>query len=195
MFFERYDKNIIEEFAIRTISKSYNKDYGLYRQPNDTDDFDGVSSSGEYALEITLVISPNNMSAYVYEKLFSQGKNSLQYKHIKGAKLKSNKELFQWQGDISQIKNLLQEAISKKEEKTRQRLSKTSYKSVDLCVCVEDNGWFASENEFCLFVGNNVFKETLFRKIFIITSRLFLVYENNKINDLVNVYNLSLNHP
>ena len=182
MFFERYDKNIIEEFAIRTISKSYDYKYLLYVIPKDTDNFDAVSYNGDSGLEITLITSPNNKSAYVYEKLFFTGKKELKKNHIKGAKFKPNNELFQWiGGNINEIKKMIQDSIINKDKKALRRLSQNNYKLIELCLCVDDGGWFEHIEEFDFLRENAAMENLIFGRIFIITSKLFLVYENNKI--------------
>lgn len=174
MFFERYDKQIIEEFAIRVISKSFDSSYGQYILPDDTDNFDGVSPDGNRALEITLAVSRNNMSGYVYEKLFAYGNTNLQVNHIKNAKIDPSGKLLQWSGGtIREIINEIQNAVSKKQVKAQKRLANKTYDSVDLCVCIDDGGWF-DEKDFSQI--NLSLDETLFDNIFFITSKLFFRY-------------------
>ena len=61
MFFERFDKKIIEKFALQTISKSFNYTYGEFILPNDTNNFDAVSLDNSRALEVTIAVAENNM--------------------------------------------------------------------------------------------------------------------------------------
>lgn len=173
-FFERYDKHIIEEFAIRTISKSYDSSYGLYLIPTDTDDFDGVSPDNRHALETTLVTSNNNMEAYKYEKQFAYGKRKPHTKRIKGAQLNVFGELTQWQGGpIAEIVEKIQKTIDEKESKAKKRLSIKKYETVDLCICIDDGGWFDGK-DFSLI--NLTLNDTIFENIFFITSSLFFRY-------------------
>ena len=173
MFFKRYDKKVIEEFAIRTIRKSFDDSYGLYILPNDTNNFDSISPDNRRALEITLVVSKNNMEGYIYEKLFAQGKPNLEFEHIKNYKTNSSGKLLQWQGGpIEEISNKIQQAINQKEEKARKRLSKKQYDSIDLCICIDDGGYFDAET----FGNINFDIGDIFTNIFYITSSLFLRY-------------------
>jgi hypothetical protein len=51
----------------------------------------------------------------------------------------------------------------------------------ELCLCVDDGGWFEYIEEFDFLRENAVMENLIYKRIFIITSKLFLVYENNKI--------------
>ena len=178
LFFERYAKQTIEEFALRTISKSFDSSYGQYSSPNDTDNFDGISPDGKRALEITLVVSKNDMNGYVYEKLHAQGKCNLRTNHIRNAKIKDSGELLQWQGGpIYEIVKNIQKAVDVKNAKAKQRLSTQKFDSVDLCICIDDGGWF-DENDFPLINVN--LSSTLFENIFFITSALFFRYTRSQ---------------
>lgn len=174
MFFERYNKHIIEEFAIRTISKSFDLSYEMYVLPNETDNFNGISLDGSCALEVTLVTSSNNMAGYEYEKLYAYVKRNLRTKHIKLSKLTPEGNLLQWQGGpIGEIVTKIQKAISIKNEKAKNRLLQNKYRCVDLCVCIDDGGWFDDES----FKNINLdFDSCIFQNIFFITSHLFFRY-------------------
>lgn len=174
LFFERYDKHITEEFALRTISKSFDSYYGQYNFPKDTDNFDAISPDNNRALEVTLVISQNNREGYIYEKQFAQGKTNLRTNHIKWAKTDSSGKLLQWQGGpIDEIINEIKNFISKKEAKAKKRLSYSTFDFVDLCICIDDGGWF-DENDFPRI--NIDLSNTIFKNIFFITSSLFFRY-------------------
>jgi hypothetical protein len=173
-FFERYNKKIIEQFAIRTISQSFNQSYGSYTSPDDTNNFDGISLDGSHALEITLVVTKNNMDGYVYEKLFAQGKRNLRTKHIKHHKLKATGELLQWQGGpVGEIITQIPTAIAIKNEKAQKRLLQNKCSSVDLCICIDDGGWL-DVSSFDGLEAN--WPPNIFENIFFITSKLFLRY-------------------
>ena len=57
----RYDKEIIEPFAISTIAKSYDRSYAFYYSPKDTDNFDYISEDGSKAIEISLIAPQNEI--------------------------------------------------------------------------------------------------------------------------------------
>lgn len=42
-FFERYNKKVIEEFALGVITESFDKKYGAYIKSQDSDNFDFIS--------------------------------------------------------------------------------------------------------------------------------------------------------
>jgi hypothetical protein len=174
LFFERYDKNTIEEFALRTISKSFDDRYKFYFSPKNPDNFDFISPNNTRALEVTLAISSNDMEGYKYEKLYAQGKRNLSAKHIVGSKLSDSGELVQWcGGPFEEILIKIEEAIIKKEAIAQKRLSCSNYECVDLCVCIDDGGCLF-ENDFPL--SNLELNNSLFENIFFITSKLFYRY-------------------
>ena len=50
MFFERYNKEVIEPFAISVIAKSFDTKYAQYIHPTDDDNFDYISLDGLHAV-------------------------------------------------------------------------------------------------------------------------------------------------
>ena len=169
MFFERYDKDVIESFALRAISKSFKEKYSEYIKPQEVDDFDYISSDCLHALEITLVISDNAQKAYVYEKLYFQGKRGLKQNNIRFARFGENEELRMWEGgSIHEIIEQINRAVERKEIKAKKRLKKKHYSSVDLCLCIVEGGMFEEED----FKDTFVFEETLFDNIFLIVLRI-----------------------
>jgi hypothetical protein len=173
LFFERYDNDVIEKFAVRAISESFDESYGQYIFPNNPDNFDAISADGQKALEITLVITKNQRSAYEYEKEFVKGKHNLKTKHIENIKLKDNGELLQFIVHPNEIKKQTQSAIHIKNEKAKNRLIQKKYSSVDLCICIDDGGWF----DFNDFINMGLLLDfCLFENIFFITSSLFFRY-------------------
>ena len=54
-------------------------------------------------------------------------------------------------------------------------------KECQLCLCVDDGGWFEKESEFDFLKSIKLGEDVIFSKLFIITSSLFLVYEGDEI--------------
>ena len=176
-FFERYSKEIIEPFAIKTIGLSYSKEYLNYVAPNDTNNFDYISPSGDNALEITLVTSENEMNAYVYEKLKAQDKQDLKTSHIEWAKLKDDgKLLFYRGGSMGEIKREIYKALNKKQDKALKRLKDKTYNSVDLCICMVDGSLF---DQYSFELAFDNLDEYIFTNIFFITPSYFICYNKN----------------
>lgn len=177
-FFERYDKNIIEPFALKTISKSFSENYSKYFSPKDLDNFDYISEDGISALEITTVIPLNVMEAYKYEKLLNQGNKTPCTKTIADVKTTDDGSLVSYYGgSIHEIKINVSKAISKKNDKAKKRIINSKIKTADLCVCIEDGGLF-EKKDFESFFSN--LNETLFENIFFITSSHFISYNKNE---------------
>ena len=172
MFFERFNNHIIEEFAIRTIAKSFDCKYKEFILPCDKNNFDGISPDNCHALEVTLVVNKNNLEGYTYEKLFAQGKRNLKIKHIKDAKLKPTGELLRWSGGtIQDLVGKIQNAIIKKDEKARKRLKNHAYTSIDLCLCIDDGSLF---DLYSFQIMDLDLKSTIFNNIFFITANVFV---------------------
>lgn len=174
MFFERFDKKIIEKFALQTISKSFNYTYGEFILPNDTDNFDAVSLDNSRALEVTIAVAENNMKGYVYEKEFSKGKPNLNVADIKNAELKPSGELLFWHGGtIQELVLKIQTAVIKKDEKARKRLATQPHSIVDLCICIADG---ALLDFYSFLIMDLDLDSTVFENYFFITSKLFIRY-------------------
>ena len=168
-----YIYDVIEKFAVRTISKSFDASYGEYIFPSNTDNFDAISVDDQKALEITLVITTNQQSAYEYEKEFAKGKRNLETKHIDNIKLKNDGEISQFLVHPNEIIKQTQSAVNNKNEKAKKRLAQKKYSSVDLCICIDDGGWF----DFIDFINMELELDfCLFENIFFITSSLFFRY-------------------
>lgn len=177
-FFERYDKRIIEPFAIKTIAASFDERYGMYYSPIDTDNFDYISPSQEQAIEITSVISKNEINVYRYEKLKVNGKPHLKTSHIKWIKLKPNGDVYSYYGgSISEIKQAIRKSLESKHEKAKERLKNKSYKQVDLCICIQDGSLF---DLFSFELEFTDLEKYVFDNIFFITPSHFICY-NKKI--------------
>lgn len=173
-FFERYSKDIIESFAIKTIGLSFDKKYLEYYSPKDKNNFDYVSPKNDKAVEITLVTSDNEMKAYVYEKLKAKGKQNLNTSKIDLAQVNDNGELVMYRGgSIGELKRGIIKALNKKKERVENRLEKKKYSSVDLCVCVSDGGLF---DIYSFELAFNDICNYPFTNIFFITSQHFICY-------------------
>ena len=166
-FFKRYDKKVIEEFALRVISKSYDLKFSTYVSPKDTDNFDFVSIDGAKALEVTTVISENEMSAYIYEKELNKGKKNLSAKKIRDAKLKEDGALVFWYGGgLNEIKNIILTTIQKKHNIAIHRMENTNIELVDLCICMVDGSLYDLRSFEIAFYG---LEKYIFKNIFFIT--------------------------
>lgn len=173
-FFERYDKKVIEEFALRVTSKSYDLIFSTYVSPNDTDNFDFVSIDGAKALEVTTVISENEISAYIYEKELSKGKKKLSVEKIRDAKLKEDGTLAFWYGGgLNEIKNTILTAIEKKHSIAIHRMKNTNIKLVDLCICMVDGSLYDLRTFEIAF---HSLEKYIFKNIFFITPSYFIRY-------------------
>lgn len=174
-FFKRYDKKIIEEFAIRTISRSFNSKFSLYDSPKDTDNFDFISPNKKEALEITTVIPKNEMQAYIYEKELYCGKNNLNPNKISNVKLQEDGSLYSYNGgSMSEIRQKILEIIKKKHNRAVKRKENTGIDIVDLCICMVDGSLYDINSFKIQF--SNLLEESIFRNIFFITPSCFIKY-------------------
>jgi len=173
---ERYDKIIMEEFAIRTISKSYDMKYATYFTPQNTDNFDFLSKDMMCGLEVTTVITDNEQAAYQFEREMNKGK-SPDHKRIKNAELRDDGTLsLYYSGTIGKLKNKIAEAIKKKHKKALRRIANAEVKFADLCVCIADGGLLD------LSFFEQAFKELeeyIFANIFFVTSSHFVRYNKD----------------
>ncbi len=177
-FFERFDKRIIEPFAIKTIAASYDKEYGTYYSPADTNNFDYISPTQEQAIEITSVIPKNEINVYKYEKLKSKGKAHLSTSHIKWIKLKPNGDIYSYYGgSISEINRTIRKSLESKHTKAIARLRYKPYKQVDLCICIQDGSLL---DLFSFELSFTDLEKYIFDNIFFITSSHFICY-NKKV--------------
>ena len=88
-FFERYDKRIIEPFAIKTIAASFDERYGMYHSPIDTDNFDYISKLKDKGYDL-YILSDIAKESHEYvkrtfdvDKIFKGGIYSYQEKFLK----------------------------------------------------------------------------------------------------------------
>ena len=171
-----FKDSIVEPFAMQTISRSYSSIYSSFSWNEKADDFDFIHLESGIGLEVTSVLTANTKKVLSYENSFRPNVNS-----IKDGKTDYDGNLLSYYGgSCIELRNLIISSIEKKDSKAQKHLREEITKC-ELCLCVDDGGWFKSVEEFNFFIENKVIESTVFDKIFIITSRLFLVYENNKI--------------
>ncbi|MBR7163885.1 MAG: hypothetical protein IKD21_02840 [Clostridia bacterium] len=174
-FFKCYDKKIIEEFAIRTISKSFDSKFSLYDSPEDTNNFDFISPNKKEAIEITTVIPENEMQAYIYEKELYCGKNNLNPNKISNVKLREDGTLYSYNGgSMYEIGQKILEIIKKKHEIAIKRKENTCIDIVDLCICMVDGSLYDINSFEIQF--SDLLEESIFRNIFFITPSSFIKY-------------------
>lgn len=168
----------MEPFALRVLRFSFDLKYGEYHAPTNSDNFDYVSPDGNNALEITSVITKNEMEEYIYEKFKASGKQNLKSSHIKDLKLTDDGDIQSYYGgSMSEVISLIRKALENKQKKALRRLEIKSYKSVDLCMCINDGSLF---NKYSFEIAFNDLDKYLFNNIFFITSAHFIRY-NKKI--------------
>jgi len=173
-YYDRYDKNVMERFAINTIGLSFDNSYLGYYAPADTNNFDYISQTNDKALEVTTVLTQNEWNAYIYEKHKAKGKQNLKTSHIGLAKFgEDDKLIFYHGGSMKEIKTEICKSVEKKKEKARKRLAKHPYKTVDLCICIQDGSLF-DLNSFKYTFGN--LDSDPFTNIFFITSSCFVCF-------------------
>lgn len=174
-FFKRYDKNIIEEFALRVISKSYDIDFDTYISPDNTNNFDFISVDGRKALEVTTVIPENEKQVYIYEKEFYGGKKQLKVDRIENVTLKKNGEIDNYYtlDVLPEIKNKVLSSVCNKNNIALKRKENACIDIIDLCVCIMDAGMY-DINSFKINFTD--FKDCIFRNIFFITSSRFICH-------------------
>lgn len=97
MRYDRYDKNVIEPYALSTIAYSYDLSYKNYFRPKNTDNFDYISQDGKRALEISLVISENEREAYIYDKELNNKKDPDPLR-IKDVRIEENGNIVSYRG-------------------------------------------------------------------------------------------------
>ena len=172
----RYSKEIIEPFAISTISKSFDSEYGNYYSPKDTNNFDYLSLDGTKAIEISVVVPENEKQGMIYEKELAKGKHPSVGK-VSRAKTNENGNLISYRGgSMSEIRSKIKERIEEKNAKALTRMNQSSYQKVDLCICVADGSLFDLYS-FQLSFDN--LQNYVFDNIFFITPSYFIRYDKN----------------
>ena len=173
-----YSDKIIEAFAIRTIAASYNPIYNEFFWNKKANDFDFVHHDLGIALEVSVVITQNTQKVLSYQNSFHKDIST-----IKQATIDDSGRILSWYGgSFEELKHLIIKRIISKNSKAKKHL-RNGIKECQLCLCVDDGGWFERKEEFDFLINNISIQSTIFSKTFIITSSLFLVYENNEIKD------------
>lgn len=171
-----YSDKIIEPFAITTIANSYDAVYNSFFWNKKKDDFDFINNALGVGLEVSVVITKNTQTVVSYQNSLRKDITT-----IKLAMFDENSELRAWYGGSGgELRNLIVERILLKNTKAKKHI-RPEIKECQLCLCVDDGGWFEKESEFDFLKSMKLNEDVIFHKIFIITSSLFLVYEGDKI--------------
>ena len=173
MFFARYDKAIIEPFALNVIAASFNSEYLSYVQPKDTDNFDFISIDKEKALEVTLAVPKDEMNIYIYEKELTSGKKDLDSGKVNCLNWYENgmPGTYYVSNCIQDIEKKIETSLRVKEEKVIKRMSHTGVKKVDLCICIPDGSLYDMASFELAFPE---LEKHIFENVFFITSSKFI---------------------
>jgi hypothetical protein len=141
-----------------------------------SDDFDYVHFALSIGLEVSVIITRNTQKVVSYQNSLRKDIAS-----IKNAKVDDNGCLLSWYGgSCIELKKLILDRIVTKNDKAKRHL-RDSVSECQLCLCVDDGGWFENESEFDFLKSIKLGEDVIFSKVFIITSSLFLVYEGEEI--------------
>ena len=166
----------IEQFAIEKLTSVYNSIYNDFIWNQKADDFDFVHQELGIALEVSLVITKNTQNVVSYQNSFRKDITT-----IKQAKVDDTGRLLSWYGgSVGELRRLIIERINRKNTKAKKHI-REGIAECQLCLCIDDGGWFEKESEFAFLKSIKLSKDVMFRKIFIITMSLFLVYEDDEI--------------
>lgn len=172
-----YSDEKIEQFAIETLASLYNPVYNDFIWNQKADDFDFIHQNLGIALEVSVIITKNTQNVLSYQNSFRKDITT-----IKQAKVDENGRLVSWYGgSVGELRRLIIERINRKNAKAKKHI-KDGIVECQLCLCIDDGGWFERKEEFDFLKERISLEDTLFKKIFIITSSMFLVYENNEIS-------------
>lgn len=176
-----YSSAIMEEFAIRAISKSFDESYSNYIWHDKDDDFDFTSLDDTIALEVATILPSNVINAIKYEKALDTGKTP-DAKKVISAHIDDEGELLTYYGgSMDEIRNAVIEMINKKEIKRNKRVKK--YCRYELCLCIDEGALFNTPSDFEFIVNSRILNFTGFSRLFLITCNNFYVIENNKISE------------
>ena len=165
-----------EQFAIKKLASVYNSIYNDFIWNQKADDFDFVHQELGIALEVSLVITKNTQNVVSYQNSFRKDITT-----IKQAKVDDTGRLLSWYGgSVGELRRLIIERINRKKTKAKKHI-REGIAECQLCLCIDDGGWFEEESEFAFLKSIKLGKDVMFRKIFIITRSLFLVYEDDEI--------------
>jgi len=176
-----YSSEIMEKFAIRIISNSFDYSYSEYIWHDKDDDFDFTSPDDMTALEIATIISRNTQNAIQYEKALGNGKKP-DVSKVRNAHIDKNGELLiYYGGSMCETINDIVATINKKEAKRVKRTKK--YNRYELCLCIDEGGIFNTPNDFDFLIENSYLSSTGFSRLFLIMSSNFYAIENNTIKE------------
>lgn len=173
-----YSDKKIEQFAIEKISTVYSPVYGDFIWNQKAYDFDFVHHELGIALEVSVIITKNTQNVVSYQHSFRKDIAT-----IKQAKVDENGRLLSWYGgSVGELRRLIIERINRKNTKAKNHI-RDGIVECQLCLCIDDGGWFERKEEFDFLKEISLLTDTVFNKIFIISSSLFLVYENREITN------------
>ena len=176
-----YSSEIMEKFAIRVLSKSFDQIYENYIWHNKDNDFDFTSQDDTIALEVATILPQNIINVIQYEKTLDNGKIPDIYKVI-SAHVDSDGELLSYYGgSMYEIRKAIVNMIDKKESKRINRTKK--YVRYELCLCIDEGALFNTVRDFEFIINSNILNRTGFSRLFLITSSNFYVIENNIIQE------------
>ncbi len=174
-----YSSKVMEEFAIRVISKAYDSKYSKYIWHDKDDDFDFTSPDDQVALEVATILPKNIRNAIEYEQAIDKGKKPDPAK-VYNSKVDDDGELlFYYGGSMEEIGKSINKMIEKKENKRKKRAKK--YNLYELCLCIDDGGLFNNKLNFDFIIRSGILKITEFSKLFLITSSNFFVISDDLI--------------
>ena len=160
-----YSSATMEEFAIRTISESFDKIYSTYVWHDKDDNFDFSSLDNVVAIEVATILSNNIINAIQYENALNNGKTPDINKVINSQIDKEGKLITYYGGLMDEIRDIIINIINKKERKRIKRIRK--YWSYELCLCVNEGGLFNTPRDFEFIVDNGILCITEFSRLFI----------------------------
>lgn len=176
-----YSSEEIEKFAIRVISKSYDKSYADFIWHNKEDNFDFTSKNNEIALEVTSIMCDNIKNAIEYDKALDKNKKP-DISKVEWGHINENGRLFSYKGgSIGEITEKILSKIISKEKKRSKRAA--NFKKYELCLCIDDGCLFNTPEDFDFILDTEIMKETKFSKLFLITSCNFFVIENDIVKE------------
>lgn len=176
-----YSSAIMEKFAIRTISKSFDEIYSTYVWHDKDDDFDFTSLDNVTALEVATILPSNVINAIKYEKALDAGKTP-DINQVVSAYIDKSRELIIYYGDsMDEIRKAIKNMIYKKEIKRKKRIKK--YYRYELCLCIDEGALFHTTKAFEFIVESRFLNNTGFLQLFLITCTNFFVIENNEIRE------------
>ena len=122
MDYLNYESKVMEPFAIRVISKSFDNSYEKYIWHDKDDDFDYTSPNDKAALEVVTVIPENIKNVLKYESSLKKG-NIPKNNNVKGSTIdESGKIVSYYGGSIFEIVDAVIYAIEIKEAKRIKRI-------------------------------------------------------------------------